>query len=347
VVITSSQSTLAAARSRRRRGPNGAFPVPVETEALVGEWLRWLQDQGRRERTILNYGSLLGLFLDELVGARPLSAVTLEEVEAWLVRPRGGRAKGQTAAPATRARNVAIIRGFYAYLTERRILGYNPVSLLRAPTVNNRKPRAISDRTWLHAWQAACDDPGPEAVTVLGFGALFGFRRVEIVSIDCGRNLAHAPGFVSNFARKGGGDDTFPWRRVLDVWEQQLPMVLGATGAVRLTEVIAGCSTRRGELLPGWSVDTVNQRLDQWLTKWGVSAADRFTPHALRHTFVTNMLRAAVPIELVSELANHSNISITMRYVKGGSDRIGEWLRAQQVVPTTDHQVGVAGRFGL
>ena len=35
---------------------------------------------------------------------------------------------------------------------------------------------------------------------------------------------------------------------------------------------------------------------------------ETFTPHQLRHSFVTNLLRAGVPIHLVSVLANHSAI---------------------------------------
>lgn len=41
---------------------------------------------------------------------------------------------------------------------------------------------------------------------------------------------------------------------------------------------------------------------------------DKFHFHCLRHTFITNMLNAGVPIVKVKEIAGHSDIKTTMRY---------------------------------
>jgi integrase/recombinase XerD len=237
---------------------------------------------------------------------------------------------------------VAIIRGFYGYLTAKGVLDRDPMGLLRAPTVHNRRPRALLDGTWRKAWGAALDGDDDTAVVVLGFGGLFGFRRAEIVSLAA--THLQVSGQVTSFVRKGGGDDVFPYRTVMDVWQQQMPDTIGDGGAARLEAVIGACVARGGPLLPGWVPDTVNRRLDGWIAEYGVP---RFTPHALRHTFVTNMLRAGVPIELVSELANHSNIAVTMRYVKGGQDRVAEWLTGQTVRAANHHQSTLAQRFGL
>jgi site-specific recombinase XerD len=51
-----------------------------------------------------------------------------------------------------------------------------------------------------------------------------------------------------------------------------------------------------------------------------------YTPHQLRHSFVTNLLRSGVPIHLVSRMANHSSTAITMRYVKAGASELREWM---------------------
>lgn len=41
----------------------------------------------------------------------------------------------------------------------------------------------------------------------------------------------------------------------------------------------------------------------------------RITPHSLRHTFLTQALRAGADIKTVSALAGHSNVSTTSRYL--------------------------------
>jgi Site-specific recombinase XerD len=42
----------------------------------------------------------------------------------------------------------------------------------------------------------------------------------------------------------------------------------------------------------------------------------RFSPHVLRHSFVTHLLRAGVPLYVVRDLAGHSNISSTLIYTR-------------------------------
>jgi integrase/recombinase XerD len=43
------------------------------------------------------------------------------------------------------------------------------------------------------------------------------------------------------------------------------------------------------------------------------SGVAHFSPHALRHTYATRLLRAQVPVEVVSELLGHSSIQVTVQ----------------------------------
>ncbi len=58
------------------------------------------------------------------------------------------------------------------------------------------------------------------------------------------------------------------------------------------------------------------------------AATARYTPHQLRHSFVTNLLRAGVPLHLVSRMANHSSPTVTNIYVKAGASELREWMSA-------------------
>lgn len=91
-------------------------------------------------------------------------------------------------------------------------------------------------------------------------------------------------------------------------------------------------------------MDGINRLLRRFLHDEGLA---QFTPHQLRHTFVTNLIRAGVPLPYVSELANHSDIQTTMRYVKGGSAHIAEWLDSRIVTAKTADQRSLADRFGI
>ena len=76
-------------------------------------------------------------------------------------------------------------------------------------------------------------------------------------------------------------------------------------------------------LLPSPSV--INRQLKRVLTRAGLPAM-AFSPHALRHTAVTNLLRCGLPIEMVADVVGHGSIDTTRTYVKS-SGRLQEWRR--------------------
>jgi site-specific recombinase XerD len=66
-----------------------------------------------------------------------------------------------------------------------------------------------------------------------------------------------------------------------------------------------------------------NKKMKQWCNLAGVPQHD---VHSLRHSCATNLLRAGLPLALVSRLMNHTNMNTTMRYVQAGGRELNEWL---------------------
>lgn len=309
-----------------------ASTVKGHNDAIADRWLVWLeQSAGRRPTTVVNYASVIARYLDECVGNRRLDNVPEDEIEAWLLRPRyARRSHGKTASPATRARNVAILRSFYKWALDRELVDSNVAARLVAPTVRNRRPRAIPDAVWTSVWPQAAEDDSVSLL--LALGAFGGLRRAELAELDASHVDPERRQLVG-FTRKGGGDDVFPLGEVLDVWQQFMPHLLRPLDGDDLWGlIVARCDAMGGQgpLLGLTSPDEVNRRLKRFLA--ALERPGAFTPHALRHSFVTNLLRCSMPIHMVSELANHSSIDITMRYVKGGGGRVAEW-RSSTVTP--------------
>jgi site-specific recombinase XerD len=292
---------------------------------LVHEYLSWQRDVRRRSGgTLYGYEGVLRAWIDWL-DVTHLSQATVEDVEAFSQRLRPSR-KGRVMGPgsdATVSKDVVIVGTLHSFLAAR--YGWpNPAVLAGRPKVRNRNPKPISDGDWAKLWGSKLP---PEGVVALGLMTLCGLRRAEVVGLRASHldmeNLR-----IVDFTRKGGGTDTVEIGAMLEHWRRTMPNLLGRGGEDRLQRGLESLLSAAGggALLP-WqnrqggptTAHSVTTHMRTWMVRAGFGPDD-FTPHQLRHTFVTNMLRTDVPLDVVCELANHSDPKITMRYrrVAGG-----------------------------
>lgn len=294
----------------------------------IYEYLRWQREVRRRKpETLYAYEGVLQKWL-EWLGDVPLNEATAQDVEAFSNRPRTlrkGRVGGQ-GSPATVARDVTIVSSLYDYLAARYGIR-NPAALAGRPTVHNRSPRPISDEQWLALWRLPDLDVFERGA--LGLMFLCGFRRSEVVRLA---PIHYRDGQLVGFVRKGGGEDTFNLREMVEHWDWKRPQY-GASRFLSAFEEAVELRDGEDTLVP-WPkhyvagvVDphAVTTRMRAWLKQAGLQQ-DAFTPHCLRHSFVTNLLETGVPIEVVSDLANHSGVNVTMRYAKTAG-RLGQMRR--------------------
>lgn len=324
-----------ATNARPRRRDDGAD--------LVDAYVNGLLDRGRAPSTVYLYRHTLDAWL-RFIGKHPADA-TLDQVRRFMSRPRVRQGHGNIGAAATQRRELIALRGFYAYcltVPHRSGVKASPCELAEAPTVKNKHPKAIERGLWRRVWFA--DSLTDAERAFLGVGFFCGFRREEITSL----RLAHIdwPTMRFNgFPRKGGGDDSFPFGSAVALFAERAPELIG-TADVFLDPLyrLAMRDRARGFVLP-WAdtrpsyfrrdlrvrieagqshPNVVNTRLRSLLTRLGESLT-AFSPHALRHSFVTYLLDSGVPLHEVSALANHSDVSVTMRYVKIGTDPLAKY----------------------
>jgi site-specific recombinase XerD len=280
---------------------------------VVTAYLSWLRDVRRRSpATIDSYRSTLSNWMRWLVDhdVRRLADGRLADLEAFQNRPRQKRGRGGTGAAATQRREVISVRGFYAWMAQRGHVDVDPMTDALPPAQPHRMPRPIADDVWLRAWSGDLPD-GLRAA--LGLGFFCGLRRAEIVSLTVDQLTDSR---IVGFVRKGGGEDTTPWRSLVDVYAQHLPHLgheqfVSSLGMVR----------RRG---PNVTVYREPDGLNRRMRKAGLE----FTPHQLRHSCATNLIRAGVPLPIVSRMMNHTSVTTTMLYVKAGGDELRDWLKS-------------------
>lgn len=333
----------------------GSIPIGPTTRTYVARrtgddnrpacqaYLAWLAQHGRKQLTVYQYGGKLESLCGAL-GPVWLGDVTLTWLEGFVARDRRG---GVVGSPATRSRDVTLLRGFFKWALTHGVIAHDPSTDLDAPKVRNANPRAIPDSTWCEVWHSG--ELTNEERTFLGLGYFAGLRRAEV----CALEVAHVDlgmGRIVGFARKGDANDrtsgVVPLASCLQLFHERAPHVLGSPDTL-LNPLRAVCEARGaskwllgwGELAQPWrrsqgrpgapdamtNPDQLNKRLMRLLVRVGLPP-DAFTPHALRHSFVTQLVQMGIPLHVVSRMANHSSPTVTMRYVRTALDPLADFL---------------------
>lgn len=108
---------------------------------VVESWLKWLSmNKGRSDATVIKYRNHLTWFYDFLDG-RPLSAVTLEDLETFAGEHLF---KTRNLKPRSRSTVVAALRSFFTWAVKSGLVSADVSADLSYPTIGKRLPRGIS-----------------------------------------------------------------------------------------------------------------------------------------------------------------------------------------------------------
>jgi len=204
--------------------------------------------------------------------------------------------KVQRWKPASVNLALAALDSFYSHLG----LG-RPV--VRREELPGRAPRALSPEDQRRLLRSAerCSARDRAIVVVLLYT---GLRLAELVALDVDDVRTSArKGLV--IVRSGKGDEyrevplNALGRQVLDEWLAERKRLEPAEAAVFLS--------RAGGRLSKRSVDDAVRRV-------GKDAGLTLSPHVLRHTCLTALVRQGTDLVLVAELAGHRRVDTTRRY---------------------------------
>ncbi len=219
------------------------------------------------------------------------------------------------------ARKVAAVRSFFAFLSAEGTISANPTEGLSSPRAGKTLPKAISPNEVDELLEQPTRRSTPEAKrdrAMLELLYATGMRVTELVSLDMG-NLNLDPRAPSvRCLGKGAKERTIPFHdqaveALVDYLEDGRPLL------VRNKNEQALFVNRRGERLT---------RQGFWLILKGYAKSANLsrdvTPHTLRHSFATHMLRGGMPLRNVQEMLGHANISTTQVYTHLTSEHVRE-----------------------
>lgn len=297
------------------------FSAPSEGDLIcIRNWERYLREDRRRsERTIATYVPVL-VSLVEFVSPQSIYTLSVEQMMAFLRRPRLRRCYGNSGAPGTQKLDAAILRSHFQWAYETNVTPKGNIAVhLHGPTVHNVNPKPWDDNQWAAVWRLDLD---PSDRAALGLGFFCGLRKAEMYSLTVG-NLTSTS--IVGFQRKGGMKTDLPWLDMVSVFAQKLPQLLPDHSVFvdALAHLVA--DRKFDDPLLRWRIyeSKFNKQMKKWCNLAGIPPHD---VHSLRHSCATNLIRSGLPLALVSRLMNHTNVNTTMRYVQAGGRELNEWL---------------------
>lgn len=290
-------------------------------EDRIGHFLSYLSvEKGASVNTIAAYKNdlhQLGTYLSsrDINGDRP----PLEALDKELILDYVLELRRKEYADATVARKVAAIKTFFGFLSEEGIIKRNPTESLTSPRVGKSLPKALSVQEMDELLEQPARRNSPEASrdkAMLELLYATGMRVTELVSLDV--DTVHLDRKAPYVRCLGKGAK----ERVIPIHEQAAEAVEdylndGRSHLVKNRDEPALFVNRRGERLT---------RQGFWLIlknyARAASISTPVTPHTLRHSFATHMLRGGAPLRNVQELLGHANIATTQVYTRITSEHV-------------------------
>ncbi len=228
-----------------------------------------------------------------------------EEVTTASLRLHLGELARAGLAASSRRRHLASMRGFFRWLEERGHVASDPASVLRGPRPGRRLPRYLEEDEVERLLAApTADDPEEHrdrALLELLYST--GCRVSELVALDEDDLDLHRG--VVRLRGKGRKERLgmlgAPAREAMERWL--------ASKAVRGLDRGPLFLNRYGKRLSDRSVRRILRRL---LLRAGITTD--CTPHTLRHSFATHLLRRGADLRTVQELLGHASLATTQVY---------------------------------
>jgi integrase/recombinase XerD len=294
-------------------------------DTCVNEFLEFLSvEKGASGNTIAAYRNDLGQLEEFIVGGNKNGnghmiqwpTVNQNKVMEYILH-----LKSQSYAEATVARKVAAVKSFFSFLQAEGKLKTNPTEQLASPKVGKLLPKPLSVQEIDELLEQPARRSTPEAKrdrAMLELMYATGLRVTELVSLDVSDVQLEGEKPYVRLIGKGNRERQIP---LLEQPVQELNEYI-RYARLRLVgerDELALFVNRRGERLT---------RQGFWLILKGYSAdagiRGRVTPHTLRHSFATHMLRGGMDIHKVQELLGHANISTTQVYTQVSREHIRE-----------------------
>ena len=283
-------------------------------------------ERGLSGNTVAAYGNDLGQLLEFLEESGGLSRASKgwESVDQPLLARYALDLQERGYSPTTRARKIAAVKSFFNFLIEEGLVSEDPTEAIASPKIGRSLPKAISEDEMDRLVEAASSGVSAESrrdAAMIELMYATGMRVSELVgtSLD---DLNLREKFVRCMG-KGSKE------RLISLHDQAAVVLEGYLREAR-PQLLANrrdVSERENALFLNRRGERLTRQgfwllLKEYARRAGITTP--ITPHTLRHTFATHMLRGGAPIRYLQELLGHASISTTQVYTHLAQEHVQE-----------------------
>jgi site-specific recombinase XerD len=303
----------------------------AKIDKLLNEFLTYLEiERNRSVRTVRNYDFYLKRFFGWAKGVEP-EDLTLDHVRnfrIWLNRYTDRF--GKTMKKSTQNYHLIALRSFLKYLAKRDVTTLAPekIELAKMPErsvafLEEGELNRLLEAPLAGVMKFGGDDKGypllplrDKAILEMLFST--GMRVSELASLN--KDMVNLK--RDEFTIRGKGDKP----RVVFVSQQArywLGVYLSKRTDVEPYMFIGMDRARSGrdEIVP-LTARSIQRIVERYTKKAGITK--RITPHTMRHTFATDLLRNGADIRSVQTMLGHSSITTTQIYTHITDERLRE-----------------------
>jgi len=290
-------------------------------DLYLAKYNEWMLSRGWSERTQESYKSNIRFFLDYLINET--SAENLNEIDSKILSGfqtylyHSETKQGKRLALSSQHTKLVSVRSFFHFLYETDVLLFDPSAALHLPKKRKSLPKGVMSEKQVEKLLNQ-----PDLSTALGFRdrtileTLYstGIRNSELRSLniyDVDFNQLQ----TNIIKGKNAKDRVVPLGEIAADYIHEY--LISARPKLNRRFAMADASN---ELLfiskNGLQITKAN--LIWIIAKYVEQAAlnGRFTPHSLRHSCATHMLRAGADIRYIQEMLGHASVATTQIYTK-------------------------------
>ena len=280
---------------------------------LLVKFVEHMKIIGFSERTIPDYTHNVKLFLDYL---KELKIENIAEADRRVVQDYQARVylqtfRGRPLTPATQRARLSCVRTFFQYLLKAGIALYDPTAKIDLPKCPDQLPRVILNQKEIGALLAKPDLETPLGLRDRAILEVFystGIRVSELCNLTM--NDLDLSNKELRINRGKNAKD-----RMVPLGEMACDFVEMYLHEARPKLTDSGQSvlfvTKNGKK---FNYTNLSYRISLYGKKTGLPKG--VSPHVLRHTCATHLLKGKADIRQIQKLLGHESIATTQRYTR-------------------------------